>query len=217
MASPWLAITYDRKELLDHHGQVYMWPDAETRGQAAPILHIDYELRTYSSAQWTSPFGPGSSRERQSKSYQGTLGPLVVRKLCNQLCARALGALCHTICYFVADLGRLRAVAALIAQQVVLDAASDLPAHTLPRVLVVVDTSSKRFDSAASEASLLQAIGEIMRTQHGFRETGDCLARVALHYHAICVLSIPRRDAARQRSTIVRHKMTAIVKEVEWA
>ncbi|KAK3115489.1 hypothetical protein LTR53_005105 [Teratosphaeriaceae sp. CCFEE 6253] len=210
----WLTPS-DRKNLTDPHGQVYMWPDADTKSHAAPLVHIDYELQTYSSAQWTSPSGHGSSVGRTFKSYPGTLGPLIRRKLNNLLCARALGALSHTLCYFAADLGGPRAVAALIAQQVVLDPALDLPSRSLPRILVVVDTSARRFDCAAAKATLVQAIGELMRTQHGFHETGDSAARIALHYRAICVLGISRRAGVRQRSSLVRRKMTAMVKEVE--
>lgn len=212
---PWLR-PLDRTSVVDQHGQVYVWSDADTAAHSTPMVHIDYELQTYDSAQWTSPSGSGSSVERQFNNYQGNLGPLIRRKLTNLLCGRALAALCHTLCYFAADLGGIRVVAALLAQQVMLEPASDLPSSSLPCVLVVVDTTSKkRFDSAGAEADLLRTIGEILRAQHGFHETGDHIACIASHYRQVCVLGVPRQASVRQRSSVVRRKMTSMVKDVQ--
>jgi len=145
------------------------------------------------------------------------LAPLVRRKVCNLLCARAIVPLCHTVCYFAADLGGTKAVAALIAQQTVLEPSSDLPASSLPCVLVVTDTAAKHFDATAAEASLLNTIGEMMRLQQGITGQECVESQIQRHYQRIFVLGVPRRTVIRQRAAIIRRRLLTIIAKVQAA
>jgi len=210
----WLKLS-DKRALVDHHGQVCLWSDAATIQHSTPIIHIDYELQTYASSQWIPPSGTGPCIERQFSSYGGTLAPVVRRKVCNLLCARAIVPLCHTVCYFAADLGGTKAVAALLAQQTVLEPSSDLPASSLPCVLVVTDAAAKEFDAKAAEARLLTTISEMMRTQQGFAKQENVESQIQRHYRRIFVLGLPRRTLLRDRAEIIRQRLLTIIAEVQ--
>ena len=104
------------------------------------------------------------------------------------LCNQVLSPFSDVVCYFVMDLGGLKGVLKLIAQQAVESPSSDLP--VLPRILLVFNTSLPTFNENIAESKSLALITEIMQNFKQYSKAKDINIDLKAHFHSIHVLRL---------------------------
>ncbi|KAH7551130.1 hypothetical protein BM1_10004 [Bipolaris maydis] len=128
------------------HRQVYLWCSPRLRSGSTPIVVIDCNVQNTTI--------PDPTPVRQTRD--GTV--LTISNTNNigaTLCGNIFSLFSSVICCFVDDLGGIRAVADWLAEQLVAMPASD--SRIVPRILLVIETSSESFDEiiAANKATNL--------------------------------------------------------------
>jgi len=187
------------------HGQVLFWPDPSEND----IVYVDCEL--HSSECTTVPSGAVSC---YTADWHGsTDGPFTRRRIGNLFASRAIGPLCNVVCYFASDMGGIRAVASLLASQLLDVAPTDLPYECLPRILVVVETSSQRFDEHVCENSVLEMISDVFRARGEKTTDPDVKNRIRSHFNQVRVIGVKTPNNARERSQIVRRRLMCMTRE----
>ncbi|KAK6428380.1 hypothetical protein LTR95_015477 [Oleoguttula sp. CCFEE 5521] len=136
------------------------------------------------------------------------LEPLTRRKIANELCGRSILPLCDTLCYFAGDLGGLKGVASLIAEQIAHQPASVMTFAALPRVLVVFESAARHFDSHSIEAKLLQLVRDVTDEACGVDDKVD--ERLKLHFHEVRVFGLRKRASAKDRCAQIRRRLCSI-------
>ena len=200
----------DNGFLADTHGQVHLWTDNSTLKSRSPTIYLDYELQVLCESQWIVTHAPGPELTLPVEWTSSSPTALNRRSLGRLLCGRVLAPLSDTTCYFQADLGGSRAVAAFLAEQAALPAVSDMPTPLLPTVLVVVNTTSRAYDCFAAEKKLLHYIIEILKTHYDISDAETYLKR---HFKRIQVLGLPKHMSNLDRSNVLRTRLAAIRQE----
>ncbi|KAF1935628.1 hypothetical protein EJ02DRAFT_471059 [Clathrospora elynae] len=126
------------------HKEVYLWSLPQQSG-GAPLVVIDCGMQN---SQSPSPNPTAARRATPATSWSLPK----IRNVNATLCGRVFSPFSSVICCFVSDLGGPRAVAKWLADLANV-AAPDLP--TVPRILLVVETTSDTFDEriAANKAT----------------------------------------------------------------
>ncbi|KAK4960687.1 hypothetical protein LTR66_012940 [Elasticomyces elasticus] len=159
--------------LPQNHGQAYLWCDRHSKHGENPTVYVDCELQTYDRSQCKGSHGRGPDTTRTMDWAISSPRLFTRRKTGNLLCARVIAPLSAAVCYFASDLGGMRAVATLLAEQAVEKPPSDLLETVLPHVLVVVETASQKFDATVTESEFVESVIEIMRSLKRYRREGD--------------------------------------------
>ncbi|KAK4974003.1 hypothetical protein LTR28_010799 [Elasticomyces elasticus] len=139
------------------------------------------------------------------------------RKMGNLLCARVIAPFSAAVCYFASDLGGMRAVATLLAEQAVEKPPSDLPETVLPHVLVIVETASQDFDATVTESGFVESVVEIMRSLKRYRREGDVHDALGLHYKQVRIIGLRRGTDVKSRATALRRRIVTMSKEASVA
>jgi hypothetical protein len=119
------------------HGQVYLWPDPETRLTATPTIFVDCELHSSNSAQQKDPISyttPELSRKIAWLLHgdQATI--------CTYFTSNVLLPMSTVLYYFATDLGGKAEVAKLLANQLSTPLYTDIPQAVLPSIVIVADS-----------------------------------------------------------------------------
>ena len=200
-------ISSPHKLVASGHGQAFLLADIAPKAEG-PIVYLDYELQSCDLPKWQDGRGNGSRISRTVDLLANGSQPWSRRRVGDIFCGRAIAPLCDTICYFAADLGGLRVVASLLAEIISEDAAVDLPQACLPRVVVVVDTMSKHFDSNLTELRLLDELSERLSTGQ------DVASRLQMHFHSLRVVGSSKRAGPRERWSQLRRRICAIKRDM---
>ena len=172
------------------HGQVHLWKDPS----AIESVFIDSELHSHDVPQWT--FVDYDSPEVMRTAYwlDRTDGPFTRTRVGHLISGRVLSPIADVLCYFAADLGGTKAVAALLAAHIRLPPPSDTPDNCLPRVLIVVETASKNFDCAVAEGILLDTILQKFDSD----TQSDLRSRLRRHFSQIRVVGLSKGIPTRE-------------------
>lgn len=196
-----------QKTLASGHGQAFLFSDSTPKGEGS-ALYLDYELQSCDMPRWHDACGVGPSQSHTIDLLAHRSQFWSRRRVGNMLCGRVIAPLCDTICYFSADFGGIRNVAASIAELMAEDATVELPQACMPRVIVVVDTMSRHFDPHLAELRLMNEIGE--RLPDG----QDVNSRLPMYYHSIRVIGSSKRVGPRERWSQLRKRIWAIKRDV---
>lgn len=194
------------------HGQAYLYTDRSNKTDA-PTVYVDYEFQSWDHAQpneW-SGFGTPQKHAIDLLAQSGEAWPR--RRVGNMICGRGIAPLCDTLCYFSMDLGGIRAVAASLAEHLLFKPSPEIPFSALPRVLVVVETMARSFDSHATEARILAITEEIWRRSSPDASEGFTTALRA-HYYDVRVIGLAKRNKPHQKSAQLRKRLLRIKREV---
>lgn len=202
----------DNGFLANGHGQVYLWPDPATVGTPTPRVYVDFELQAYVPPHCDATPGIGPEVSRLINWLEQKPAPLNRMKINNLLSSRVLGSVSDVVCYFASDFGGMRAVAALLAEQIQQESASNLPADCLPSVLVVADTTSPSYDSQIEENKLMESIAQILRKSNKPDPIEDVQAMIRGHFHQVRIVGIRKGDDSQSRARVVRRRLTAMCK-----
>ncbi|KAL1629898.1 hypothetical protein SLS56_005168 [Neofusicoccum ribis] len=191
---------------LGTHGQVHLRTEPRSCRSDIPRIFIDCEAHhdQPSTPLAEAQLGPQHHREITWANRPEPSLPAIAHKLY----ARVLGPLSSVICYFAADLGGLRGVAKLIADQLVSGPPHLLQSEAIPRVLVVVDTSSSAFDASVAEARLLGDVGAALHELS--RDPRDLWPNLLTRFHEVRVLGLQKHDSSEVRAKILRRRIVAI-------
>lgn len=191
---------------LGTHGQVQLRAESRSCRGDMPRIFIDCEAHLdHPSTQLTEvELGPQYHREIAWASHQEQTVPDVAHKLY----ARVLAPLSSVICYFASDLGGLRGVARLIADQLVSGPPQRRQSEAITRALVVVDTSSAAFDASVAEARLLGDVGAALHELA--RDPRDLWPTLLTRFRELRVLGLQKHDSPEVRSKILRRRIVAI-------
>jgi hypothetical protein len=137
------------------HKDVYLWSSLRMRGTGgcAPLLIVDCGVQNSQ-----QPLKP-ALLDSQPPTISWTIPR--VRNLNARLCAQVFHPFSSVLCCFVSDLGGPRAVAKWLAEQATAPKTSDL--LSVPRVLLVVETTSETFDEITSANKIVDLLCKAMR------------------------------------------------------
>jgi hypothetical protein len=186
------------------HAQVHLWKDPS----AVESIFVDFELHSYDVPQWTFAEYDGPEIMRTANWLDSTDGPFTRSRVAHLICGRVLSPLADVLCYFASDLGGTKGVAALLAMHMREPPASDTPAGCLPRVVVVVETAAKKFDSAAAERALINSISH----QSGVDPETDVASRLLLFFSQIRVVGVPKGMHTREATEAFQTRLQTIRK-----
>ncbi|KAK4982612.1 hypothetical protein LTR50_007667 [Elasticomyces elasticus] len=203
--------------LPQNHGQAYLWYDRRSKHGENPTVYVDCELQTYDRSQCKGSNGRGPDTTRTMDWAVSSPRLFTRRKMGNLLCARVIAPLSAAVCYFASDLGGMRAVATLLAEQGVEKPPSDLPETVLPHVLVVVETASQDFDATVTESEFVESVVEIMRSLERYRREGDVRDALGLHFKQVRVIGLRRGTDVKSRATALRMRIVTVSKEASVA
>jgi hypothetical protein len=194
------------------HGQAYLYADKSSKTEA-PTIYVDYELQSWDHAQPNELAGVGLPQKHTIDLFAQSEEAWSRRRVGNMICGRGIAPLCDTLCYFSMDLGGIRAVAASLAEHMSQKPSTDIPFSALPRVLVVVETMARNFDSHATEARVLAVTEEIWR-----RSAPDArdsfTTRLRSHYYDVRVIGLAKRTKPQQKCAQLRKRLLCIRREV---
>ncbi|KAK6436023.1 hypothetical protein LTR95_007787 [Oleoguttula sp. CCFEE 5521] len=192
--------------LLGGHGQAYLWQ--ANLSKDISTVFVDYELQAWDTGKIFLQRNTRPTTKRTIDLMAHGLEPLTRRRIANELCGRSILPLCDTLCYFASDLGGLKGVASLIAEQIVHQPASVMTFAALPRILVVFESAARHFDSHSIESKLLQLVRDITVQACGVDDKVD--ERLKLHFHEVRVLGLRKRASAKDRCNQLRKRLCSI-------
>ncbi|KAI9893033.1 MAG: hypothetical protein M1814_000917 [Vezdaea aestivalis] len=137
-----------------------------------------------------------------------------------KLCAKVLGPLANVFCYFACDMGGLRGVALRLAVWLSMPATSDAPGATLPRVVVIVESSSANYKSAGAKKRLLTMLSEELVNILGRVEHQLVQQHIDRHINDISIYPMtkaaasPDGSAGESCETVASH-LRAVAAEVQ--
>ncbi|RII24876.1 hypothetical protein CUC08_Gglean005691 [Alternaria sp. MG1] len=127
-----------------------------------------------------------------------------IRNVSATLCARVFSPFSSVICCFVSDLGGPKAVANWLADFADAATARDLP--TVPRILLVVETTSDTFDESIATS---KAIAHLQQASH----TNDCVHENQLDHlniGEIEVLGLQSYKSTAARARALKRRLLAM-------
>jgi hypothetical protein len=178
------------------HKQVYLWSLPRQSG-CTPLVVIDCGMQN-SQSQPPNPAAATNSMAATSWSLPE------IRNVNATLCGRVFSSFSSVICCFVSDLGGPKAVAKWLAELASGMAAPDLP--TMPRILLVVETSSDTFDEriAANKATV---------HLHQALQSNDCIQEGSpsrLNIGEIEVLGLQLSKSTPARARALKRRLLAM-------
>lgn len=146
------------KNTIEHTrtGTIRLICDPLTRKQPFPLVVADCEL--HNASHESSLLRCGEAVHRTLVWADTEIDPLALQTVVWRLYARLLAPMAHVVCLFAADMRGLRGVGKQLATWAALPRASDLPCAALPKLIVVVETTSNTYDTKMAEQRLLTYI-----------------------------------------------------------
>ncbi|KAF1840101.1 FabD/lysophospholipase-like protein [Cucurbitaria berberidis CBS 394.84] len=183
------------------HKEVYLWSSARLRSGCAPLLIIDCGIQN----PHLHPPNPALAQSsRPATSW-------LISKAINintTLCGRIFSPFSSVICCFVSDLGGPKAVAKWLASQATTLTASGLP--TVPRILLVVETTSDTFDEriAANKAAIL--LFQAMQNMRSYQDPLNIQRDIKRQFGEIEVLGLHASKSTGVRARALKRRVLAM-------
>jgi hypothetical protein len=184
------------------HKEVFLWSSPQLRGTGSrePLLVIDC--------------GVQNARQPPNPAFVDTQRPTIswsmpkVRNFNAALCGKIFLPFSNVLCCFVSDLGGPRAVTRWLAEQATTPKASDLP--SVPRVLLVVDTTADTFDEgiAANKAGIL--LCEAMQCLKRYSHPLDAQRDLQSCFKSIEVIGLQSWKSNEMRGTALKRRLIAM-------
>jgi hypothetical protein len=190
------------------HNQVCLWSSSRFHTGQTAVVVIDCEL-AHASAVLASnkPAGTADSWLFQSDTADSTTSTNFGAILCD----RVLAPFSSVVCYFVSNLGGQKAVAHLLASQAVSRPASDLSA--LPRILLVVETSSDTFDEILAESRALTLLSQAMQTLKEYSGLDAVQVDIYSHFKDIKILGLKSCMTASKRASALKKRLLTMSRQ----
>ncbi len=197
--------------MLDTHGQIHLFSDHTTQRSETPLVFMDCELHNAILRTETGVFqGPTIRRRLVCSDIEQDSPDLEARAV--ELYASALAPFSGVTCLFAADLNGLRGVARLLARWITNTPAHNLPQQVLPRLLVVVETSSECFDAGIAERKLFNSIRQEAATLPG---NVDLRADLSLHFHSTRIVGLARGSSSKINSILLRKRIMSEIADAQ--
>jgi hypothetical protein len=184
------------------HRDVYLWSSPQMRtGAGAPLVIIDCGVQNSNQQPADSALINGT---QTSKSL-----PIPFTESINaMLCGTVFSPFSSVLCCVVSDLGGPKAVAKWLARQAALPKSSDLP--TVPRVLLVVETTSETFDEriAAQKATVL--LLQAMQRIKAYPSSCDAERAIRQHFGDIEVLGLRSSKSNSVRARRLKNRLLSM-------
>lgn len=182
---------------LSVHKSVYLWSSSTLHSGSTPLLVVDCNLQ--------NTYGVDACNVAAQHAISW---PIENAGNISATFCRVLSPFSSVVCCFVSDLGGPRAVAKWLACQAVSPPASDL--LTVPRLLLVVDTSSDTFDEsiAADKSALL--LCEAMHTLKLYSDEASVQNDIKLHFKGIEVLGLNSSRSTSVRARALKRRLYAM-------
>ncbi|OCL03051.1 FabD/lysophospholipase-like protein [Glonium stellatum] len=207
--------TPNRPSLINSHDDIYLRTDPKTRNDESPLIYIDSKIYSHSLSHLTPHSRHGAKTPRRIEWLES--GHRSAKTISNLLLANVLAPLSDVVCYFASDLGGLRGVLRLLAAQAVAPAPHDLPQVALPRILVIIGTSSLKFDPSIIKSKLHAYIINDIKEIKDFNQEEEIERMLQSHFHSIQVLGLNQDLNYLIRSSMLRKRLLSIYIEARWA
>ena len=183
------------------HKDIYLRSSPKLRADRTPLLIID------SGVQGRRP--PDSCAQTLTKETSWSL-LTEVNNYNAMLCARVFSAFSSVFCYFVHDLGGLTAIAARLAEQIILTVPITSESRTRPRVLLVLQTSSDTFDEDIATHEVIQLVIKALQQagQHG--DSAAAQRQVHRHFAGLEVVALQSNKSNAAQAKVLRHRLLAM-------
>ena len=182
------------------HKDVYLWT---TRAAQEPILIIDSGVQT-GVARLLNPSLDSCSTP--STTWQV---PLSSEDVNAALCGSIFAQFSSVVCYFVDDLGGLSAVAGYLAAQL---ARCNMTPDTsaLPRILLVVSTSSSTFDARTTLLDFEDRLAGALQKEAKFDVDINVQRILHQRYKSIDIIGLPRSYKYQTRASTLRKRLLSL-------
>lgn len=196
---------------LGPHNKVHLWADPRSHRGDTPRIFVDCELHR-ERPPMAQQHRPAKAPQRyRDISWTGQHGHAEIAHI---LYNRVIAPLSSVVCYFASDLGGLRGVAKLFADQLISDLPSNRPRpDALPRALVVVDTSSHIFDSWEAETRLYREIDTTLRDSD--HDPCNLMPRLLDHFREVRVLGLYKDSSPELRSKVLQRRIASVSASVQ--
>lgn len=171
------------------HQQVYLRTVPKARTGHRPVVVIDCGIPRVHQTADDAP--------RESNPWNITT-----------LTSKIFSPFSSVVVYFVTDLGGPRSVAEWLASQSVSPAASDLP--TLPRILLVMETTSDSFDETIAASRILSQLLDAMQLLKQYDDNIQMQRDVDRHFRDITVLGLKSSSSDHDRGKIFKKRLLAL-------
>jgi hypothetical protein len=185
---------------LSVHKDVYLRSSPKFRANHSSLVIID------SGVQGTRL--PGFETLRAAgKEVSWTL-PSRVKDFNAVLRAKVFSTFSGVICYFVNDLGGLTAIVNWLAEQVNAPALSDLP--TLPRVLLVLETSSVTFDESVVAHKITRLLRDALKQSKQPHESLIAQRETERHFAGLEVIGLQSAQSNVAQARALKKRLLAM-------
>jgi hypothetical protein len=183
------------------HKEVYLWTSHQLRHGQHPLLIID------SGIQAAHP--PDTSLE--SQAARATSWPIQrsTSDLNTQLCGSIFAPFSSLIVCFVSDLGGPKAVAQWLAAQII-HPVEDTTA--LPRILLVVETSSESFDQSIAASKAIALLLETLANLKPYDQHTEIQQDIDRRFRNIEVIGLHSSRSIPSRARALRRRLLAMSK-----
>ncbi|KAF2834192.1 hypothetical protein M501DRAFT_605446 [Patellaria atrata CBS 101060] len=189
--------------LVARHNRVFLWSDPKTLRNHSPTVFIDSELHTHKVEDVPEV---GACTKRAITWFTDRSQPMG-----NRFHIEVLSPVSDVVCYFSSDLRGFEGIAQLLAEQALHVPTHGLPRYALPRVVVVLDTSSETFDPSAAESRLVQKITSFMRSARGESSEEQLLEYLYSNFFSIGILGLRTGWNNASRAKVFRKRIRAVV------
>lgn len=190
------------------HGQVYLWRDSQPQA-STPTVYVDYEMHTYNVSQIQPLSDCSEHRIRSVNWFDSTPSTWTRRFLGNLICSRALSPIMDVVVYFATDLGGTKSVARILAEQALEEPTCSSPAK-LPELLVVMYTTSYRYNERVAHTRLMHDVRAALRERSCNMSELEVQRRIEMHFGNISILGLPKNQLQSHNSRIVRARITTL-------
>lgn len=192
------------------HNQVYLCTTSRFQIDQTPVVMIDSEIHeTLPNTAVTKSPANSTARSWKLELSEG-------KHLGSILCDRIFTPFSSVICFFASDLGGQKAVARWLALQTTTNPVSDL--RNLPRVLVVVETTSATFDDILAESRFVTLVAQEMQILKEYKHLGEVHSTINQYFTDIKILGLKTTIApARQAQALKQRLKTMSVRPRSWS
>jgi hypothetical protein len=185
------------------HKDVFLWSSPRMRGPVgcAPLLVIDCGVQN-SEQQPSNPAFVDAQRPTVSWSMRK------VRNFNAALCSQIFLPFSSVLCCFVGDLGGPKAVARWLAEQATAPKTSDL--SSVPRVVLVVETTSDAFDERIAADRAVDLICKAMQSLKKYSEPSDAQRDLQSCFVSIEVLGLQSWKSDLLRAKALKRRIIAM-------
>lgn len=193
-------------------GQAYLRPELKKAGNDYPLTAIDCDVYHDNSFEQSVP-STCMSISRKLQWHNRSKKIFTSKYVNNMLFGNVMAPFSFVTCYFCSDLGGIRSVAELLAEQVTQPSISHPVKGLLPRCLFICETNKSTFDENEIEQRIYFYIYRKMRllNQHDDVDTNEKV--LASRFLNIRVLGIQKSWKTSARTKTIRNRLRNIYED----